>query len=86
VLFRSSLFTNLQNQIESNFVRWERNQTAILDMKRQHDTLIAQFPNVVWSSVMNRSQVDVVIVTSTATKRAFEDGTDDRVLFDKVEK
>jgi hypothetical protein len=75
----TSIFVNLQNVIDNKIVHWEQNQKRILDLKREHDVFIARFPNVIWASLMNREHIEVIVVTSSAAKRAMESGEDDEM-------
>lgn len=71
----SSLFKNLQNIILSSREGWTRNQTEILDLKREHDNVLDKFPSSIF--VGGRSHIEVQIVTSGRTKEAFDTGVDE---------
>jgi len=72
-------FQNLQNIVTASRDTFKRNQTELLDRKREHDNLIAMFPGNIYAMAFGRHSIDVVIVTSSRTENAFETGTDDDV-------
>lgn len=74
-----STFKNLQNIVVSERNGFAMRQKEILDYKREHDILLSRFPNNIFAAVMNRSEIDVKIVTSSRTENAFETGVDDNV-------
>lgn len=74
-----STFQNLQNIITASRDSFKRNQTELLDRNREHDNLIQMFPGNIYAMIMNRHPIEVTIVTSSRTERAFETGTDDDV-------
>lgn len=72
-------FRNLQNIITSERDGFAMRQKEILDFKREHDNLLDTFPNNIWAAVLNRQKINVTIVTSSRTEKAFESGADDDV-------
>lgn len=70
---------NLQNNIVSQRDGFKFRQKEILDFKREHDNLIDSFPNNIFATLLNRSKINVTIVTSSRTEKAFQDGKDDDV-------
>jgi len=73
----SKTYLNLQNIIVSERDGFTMRQKEILDFKREHDNIIDVFPGNIFAMIMNRKKIDVVIVTSTRTEKAFESGKDD---------
>jgi len=70
-------YENLQNIIVSARDRFTMRQKELLDIKREHDTLLASFPSSFF--VGGRDELKAQIVTSTRTERSFETGTDDDI-------
>jgi hypothetical protein len=70
-------FENLQNIILAKRDGWTQRQKELLDFKRVHDNILdVGFRGLILTKVLGRSKIDVQIVTSGATKRAFETGED----------
>jgi hypothetical protein len=64
---------NLQNIIVAKRDSWTQRQKELLDFKRTHDNILdVGWRGLVLTQVMNRSKIDVQIVTSSAAKMAFE--------------
>jgi hypothetical protein len=74
--FDSKIYMKLMIAIEANRKEFMRNQTEILDMKREHDNLRTTAPSM-WFIPDN--EVKVQIVTSTKTEEIFKTGKDDDV-------
>lgn len=70
-----SVYKNLQNIITSARDSFSSDQLALLDLKREHDTLLSVFPSVIF--VGGRPRIDVQIVTSGRTDGAFSSGKDE---------
>lgn len=78
----SDTFTNLQNIITSSRDRWTMRQKQILDLKREHDNMRLTFPSSLVCG--GRPEIEVIIVTSSRTDKAFDSGKDDDIgLFEK---
>jgi hypothetical protein len=75
----TTTFNNLQNIITSSRDRWTQRQKELLDMKREHDNMLDTFPSDMVLSVLGKERIDVVIVTSARTEKAFDSGADDDV-------
>lgn len=73
----TSTFNNLQNIITSARDRFTQRQKELLDIKREHDNILDTAPSK-WF-VSNTTRIDVQIVTSSRTKKAFDTGVDDDV-------
>jgi hypothetical protein len=79
-----SVYRNLQNIILAERDGFARRQKEILDFKREHDNLIDTFPNNMFAAVLGRAKINVIIVTSDRTEKAFESGKDNDVnLFNR---
>lgn len=80
--FDSSLFSKLMTSIEAQRTIFTREQSVLLDLKREHDNLLQTIPSSIF--VGGRQAIDVVIVTSARTSQSFESGQDNDVdLFNK---
>ena len=51
----------------------------LIDLKRQHDTLLTSFPNNLYFTVLKVDKIKINVVTSTKTEKVFETGKDDEV-------
>lgn len=77
-------YDNLMNIITASRDRFTQRQKELLDLKREHDNILTTFPSNVVCGILGRQPIDVTIVTSTRTEKAFETGKDDDVtLFKK---
>ncbi len=75
----TSTFNNLQNIITSSRDSFTMRQKELLDLSREHNTMLGQIP---WGSIlkaMGRNEIEVTIVTSTRTDESFKSGKDDEV-------
>jgi len=82
--FDAGLFKDLSLAIESNRTEFMRVQEKIIDIKREHDNLRMLFPSSVFLGIKGVKELEMKLVTSTRTERAFETGKDDDVeLFKK---
>jgi len=79
VQVNSDVFKNLMNVIVSQRDGFKFRQTELLDLGREHDNLIMKFPGNIFSAILGRKHIDLVIVTSTRTENAFKTGKDDDV-------
>jgi hypothetical protein len=74
-------FENLQNIIVSSRDSWTQRQKELLDQGRQHTDLLTKFPSsLILSGILGRQPIEITIVTSTATEKAFQTGKDDDTL------
>lgn len=80
--FDTKLYEKLANSVEAQRTVFTREQQKLIDLKREHDDLLAVFPSN-WF-VGDREPVEIRIVTSSRTEATFESGKDDDVdLFKK---
>jgi len=84
----TSTMNNLQNIIVSSRDSWTMRQKELLDLSREHTKLLRVFPSSFVLSILGRKPIDITIVTSGRTEKAFETGKDDDtdVFSKKVEK
>lgn len=75
--FDTDLYKDLSRSIESQRTSYHHEQSALLDLKREHDDILDTFPGSVLLS--DREKIKVNIITSTRTDNAFETGKDDNV-------
>lgn len=71
------LFKKLMTTIEAERTDFDRRQQKLLDVKREHDTLLGSAPSSLF--VGHRPKLEAVIVTSAVTEKAFATGKDDNV-------
>lgn len=73
-------YKNLINIITGSRDAWTQRQKELLDIKREHDNLIDTVPSGWVLAMMGRDEkIDVTIITSSRTEKAFESGKDDDV-------
>lgn len=75
--FDTKLFEKLANSIEVQRMAFMRDQQKLIDLKREHDNLLATAPSS-WF-VGGRPPVEIRIVTSSKTDATFSSGKDDEV-------
>lgn len=80
----TSTFNNLQNIIVAARDGFTRNQRELLDLKREHDTVLTD--PISGFFVGGKSPIEVTIVTSSRTAQSFESGKDDDVSVFKRQK
>lgn len=77
--FDSSIYKQLNNIIVASRDDFTMNQKELIDLKREHDTLINRFPNNIYYRVLGVNEIEIKVVTSTKTDKTFETGKDDEV-------
>lgn len=77
--FDSSIYKQLNNIIVSSRDDFTLNQKELIDLNRQHDVLLDKFPNNIYYRIMGINKINITVVTSTKTDKAFEVGKDDDV-------
>lgn len=70
----SSLYRKVQDVIESERTKFANTQKSLLDIKREHDSLRTTWPGTMF---VHTTPLEVKLVTSTKTQKAFETGVDD---------
>jgi hypothetical protein len=86
----TSLYKDLMASIEAERKRFLRDQQALIDLKKEHDDLVDGFFSGMALNFFGKhgtKKVDIVIVTSSKTDSAFQDGKEDDIdLFKSKEK
>ncbi len=75
----TSTFNNLMNIITSSRDGWTMRQRELLDLSREHSSLMRRFPSGVILTMLGRKEIEVKIVTSDRTEDAFKTGKDNDV-------
>lgn len=84
--FDISLYKDLSLAIESNRLEFSRVQQKLIDIKREHDNLRMLFPSSLFLSIKGTKELELKLVTSSRTEKAFETGKDDDVDLFNVKK
>ena len=80
----TEVFNKLMDIITSSRDSWTFRQKELLDLNREHEKMLVVFPSNIICSILGRKSINIVIVTSARTDKAFETGKDDDVsLFEK---
>jgi len=83
--FDMSLWKDLSLSIESQRTEFAVVQQKLIDIKREHDLLRSKFPNNIFCMILGIKELELKLVTSSRTEKAFEIGVDDDVeLFEKT--
>jgi uncharacterized membrane-anchored protein YhcB (DUF1043 family) len=77
--FTPELFVKLANSIESQRTEFAMVQVALIDLNREHGLLLTKIPSK-WF-LMGRKSIDIKLVTSTDTDKAFNTGKEDDLGF-----
>jgi flagellar basal body-associated protein FliL len=75
--FDTSLYKDLSQSIEIMRTEFQKNQERMLDLIREHTTLITTYPGR-WF-ISNKTPIEYTVVSSTKTKVVMETGLDDDV-------
>lgn len=80
--FDTSLYKDLMQSIEVQRMAFQKVQDKMLDLIREHETLISTMPGK-WF-ISNKASIEYTIVSSTKSKMTMETGIDDDIdLFKK---
>lgn len=80
--FDSSLYKDLMHSIEVYRTEFQKSQERMIDIIREHTTLITVFPSR-WF-ISNKVPIEYTVISSTKSKQVMENGLDDDVdLFKK---
>lgn len=83
--FDTKLFEKLMNSIEGQRTEFKNTQNKLLDQQREHTTLLLTFPGSMF--LAGRQPIEVTIVTSGRTEKAFETGKEEpEPLFSREKK
>lgn len=77
--FDSSIYKQLNNIVVSSRDDFTMNQKELIDMNREHDTLIDTFPNNIYFKIMHIGKINIQIITSTKTEETFNTGKEDDI-------
>ena len=55
---------------------WQNSQTALIEVKRQGDHMMSQFPDSLVLGILGKQPIKIVVVTSAETKENFRTGED----------
>ena len=72
-------YNNLKNIIAGSRDRFAMRQKELIDMKREHDLLLTKFPSGLFLQIMGKKKIDITVVTSSNTEKAFKTGKDDDI-------
>lgn len=82
--FDMSMYKDLSLSIEANRAEFANVQQKLIDIKREHDVLRLKIPSSIFLSLKGVKELQMQLVTSTRTEKAFDTGVDDDVsLFEK---
>lgn len=70
------LYKEVQVAVEANRVEYFVEQKKLVDKQREHSSFIKKFPARMF---VNSKEIDITIVTSTNTEKAYEMGKDDDI-------
>jgi len=73
------VYDELMRVIVASRDRWTMRQKELLDLKREHDNVLTVFPSSVVCGILGKQPIEVTIVTSAKTEKAFETGKDEDV-------
>jgi hypothetical protein len=73
----TATFNNLQNIITASRDSWTMRQKELIDLSREHEKLLRLFPSNMILAMLGRKSVEIKIVTSGRTEKAFDTGKDD---------
>ena len=74
-----SIYKTLMNVIGSARESWTMRQLELVDIAREHNLMLSQFPSNVLLSVLGFEKIDAKVVTSSRTEAAFSTGRDDEI-------
>lgn len=72
----TGVFNKLMDIITASRDAWTFRQKELLDLNREHEKMFAVFPSNIILGMFGRQRIDVKIVTSERTDKAFETGKD----------
>jgi len=73
----NDLYLQVSQAIEVQRNEFARAQTKMISIKQEHDNLRERFPSSIFMSMFGETELELQMVTSTQTERAFETGVDD---------
>lgn len=80
--FSTKLYENLSRSVEALRIEFDQSQKKMIDIKRVHQNLLLKFPSSL--AMFGKKELELKMVTSDKTEKAFETGKDNDVeLFKK---
>jgi hypothetical protein len=73
----TSVYKNLLNIVTAKREGFKRVQDELIDLNRVHNVMLQTFPSSLVCSFLGRKEIEITVVTSTRTQKAFETGKDD---------
>lgn len=77
--FGDAVFTRLVTIIEANRATFTLEQKKLIDLNRQHITMISTFPGSLFASFLGRIAIQITVVTSETTEKVFKNGREDSI-------
>jgi hypothetical protein len=80
--FSIELFAKLMTSIEAQRTAFEFEQKKLISINQVHTDFVTTFPG----SILGKEIIEITLVTSKRTKKAYETGEDNETLFEKKQK
>ena len=80
--FTPELYSKLMTSIEAQRTAFEFEQTKLVSVNQVHTDYVTTFPG----SLLGKDVIEIKLVTSKRTKKAYETGEDDETLYEKKSK
>jgi hypothetical protein len=77
--FDIKLYDKLMSSIELQRTKFTEAQKQLIDFNREHDVMLESIPWGIIMKALGRQKIEIKIVTSTRTEKAFETGKDDKL-------
>jgi len=77
--FSDAIYIRLMNIIEANRATFTLEQKKLIDINRQHTTMISVFPGILLASIFNRQEIEITVITSERTEEIFKTEREDSV-------
>lgn len=77
--FDSSIYKQINNIVVGSRDDFYKNQAILIDMSREQQNFIKKFPNNIFCTVLNIKPIEIKVVTSGKTDKAFESGKEDDI-------
>jgi Na+-transporting methylmalonyl-CoA/oxaloacetate decarboxylase gamma subunit len=74
-----SIFNHILRIVESTGESWAQRQKELIDLNRAHTDIVTVPPSSFVCSLFGKTVIDIKLVTSSKTDKAFETGKDDDV-------
>lgn len=77
--FDSSIYKQINNIVVGSRDDFTKNQQILVDLSRQHNQFIQKFPTNIYCGILGIKPIEIKLVTSTKTDKAFETGKEDDI-------